>query len=535
MGAYFRRMKNAGFRMSEPRACGHRAFFLLLLFTLLPFTSFAQSAIQKGGKKINLRHADKLKGREKGKIQVLVGHVEFEHQGAVMYCDSAFLYNETNSLDAFGHVHIQHGDSLNMYGEMLKYSGNERKAELFRNISLSDGDMMLVTDYLVYDLKTKTASYNTGGSINSKGNTLRSKLGYYSSESRTVTFRKDVEVFTPEYSIKCDTLRYVPATKVAYFVGPTSLWNPDNALYCEDGFYDSKNDFGRFSKKAVLVSNKRALMGDSLIYDRKSRTGMAKGNVLMLDTSRNMLVRGDLGIYHEKTEHSLVTGHALYTQIYDNDSLFLHADTLQAFTRYDTLAGSSAETLLLDTQRTVYAYRNVKFFKSDMQGKCDSMIFTSKDSTMRLFGKPVLWNEKSQLTADKISIVTGNNEIQSMLLENTAFIASQEDSTRFNQIKGRRMTGYFSKSQLYRVDVEGNGQTLYFVRDGKEIVGVNKVDCPRLSIFISEEEVKKITFFSKPDATLFPPVDLSPREALLKDFRWRGRERPVKKADIFVD
>ncbi|TND09420.1 MAG: hypothetical protein FD123_1226 [Bacteroidetes bacterium] len=489
----------------------------------------------QGGKKINLRHADKLKGSKEAKTQRLIGHVEFEHQGAVMYCDSAYLYNETNSLEAFGHVHIQHGDSLHMYGETLKYDGNERKAELFKNISMSDGDMILVTDYLVYDLKNKVASYNTGGTITSKGNTLKSKLGYYSSESRTLTFRKDVELFTPEYTMNCDTLRYVPGTKIAYFMGPTTMWNPDNAMYCEDGYYDTNLDRGRFSKKAALVSNKRALMGDSLFYDRKTRTGMAKGNVTLLDTARKMIITGDLGIHHEKTEHSLVTGRAMYTQIYDKDSLFLHADTLQAFTRYDTVKGSDPEAPRFDTLRTVYGYRNVKFFKSDMQGKCDSMIFTSSDSTMRLFGKPVLWNEQSQLTAEKISILMTNDEIKQMLLENTAFIASQEDSTRYNQIKGRKMTGYFRKSELYRVDVEGNGQTLYFVKDKNEIIGVNKVDCSKLSIFVAEDEIKKITFFNKPDATLYPPIDLSPREALLKDFRWRGKERPAKKADIFVE
>lgn len=484
---------------------------------------------------IKLKHADKLKGDKTKEFQRLLGNVEFEHQGAIMKCDSAHLYEKTNSMEAYGRVHIQHGDSIHLYGDLLKYNGNERKAELFKNISMTDGDMRLVTDYLIYDLKNKVASYTTGGKIFNRENTLESKLGYYSTEGKVLTFRKDVKLFNPQYTMNCDTLKYLPVSKVAYFVGPTTIFSKANGIYCEDGWYDTQTDKSRFSKNAYILFEKRKLTGDSLFYDRKSGIGRALKNVVLLDTTQKIIIKGDLAMHYEKTELSLVTGKAEFIQIFDEDSLYLHADTLKSTTRYDTLVVPGSKTgYQIDTSRTVYAYHGVKFFKKDMQGKCDSLVYAATDSTMRLFGLPVMWSDQNQLSADSITLFTSNGNISSMLMESNAFISSQEDTVRFNQIKGRRMRGFFKDNDLYRIEVEGNGQTLYYVRDKNMLVGVNKADSPRLAIFIAENSVKSITFFSKPEATLYPLFDLPPREALLKDFKWRIGERPLKREDIFV-
>ena len=157
---------------------------------------------------------------------------------------------------------------------------------------------------------------------------------------------------------------------------------------------------------------------------------------------------------------------------------------------------------------------------------------------MRLFKEPVLWQDKNQLTGEKVEIKTSAGEIKNLFLRNNAFIISKEDSVKFNQIKGKQMTGYFKENKLAKIFVEGNGQTIYFAKEkknGKEdIMGVNRASCTNLMIYVKDNGVEKITFLKKPDATLFPMSDFTPKDFLLKDFLWREKERPNSVADIFL-
>jgi lipopolysaccharide export system protein LptA len=512
------------------------------LFFLLLTPAWSQSTLKvEKGKQINLRHANSLKGSPKG-YQRLLGNVEFEQQGMVMTCDSAHFFNEANSLNAFGHVHIQQGDSLNIYGDVLKYNGNERKAELTKNVRMIDADMTLTTDAIVYDLNEKVASYSSGGKIINKENVLTSQIGAYSTQAKVLTFKKNVVLVNPQYVMKCDTLRYHPLSKTSYFLGPTTIQatNNSNFIYCENGFYDSENDVCQFQKNAYIITKDQTLKGDSIWYNRKLGLGKAMKNVEIIDTVQKITIRGELAIHNELTNISLITDHALFIQSFTKDSLFLHADTLKSITIYDSTAydpkkkRDPADTLVKEPQKIILGYHNVRFYKTDLQGKCDSLAWTSSDSTMRLFNDPVLWSGGNQLTAEKVSIITHHGEILQLNMDNNAFIVSEEDSTRFNQIKGKKMTGYFVKNELNKIYVEGNGQTLYYAKDKGVIMGVNRADCSSLLIRIAEQDVQSITFYNHPEATLYPPLDLPPKEALLKDFRWRAREQPLSVQDLFL-
>lgn len=529
--------------------CPHRTQMRLLTILFLNFLLLwlgpglaAQSQIKaEKGKPINLKHANSLKGG-KG-YQRLIGAVEFEQQGMVMTCDSAHFFNEANSLIAFSHVHIRQGDSLNIYGDLLKYDGNARRADLSKNVKMIDSDMTLTTDAIVYDLNEKVASYSTGGKILNNENTLTSQIGAYSTEAKVLTFKKNVLLVNPQYVMKCDTLRYHPLSKTSYFLGPTTIkaTNNSNFIYCENGFYDSENDVAQFQKNAYIVTRDQTLKGDSIWYNRKLGLGKAMKNVEILDTAQKITIKGDLAIHNEVTNISLITGNALFIQQFTIDSLFLHADTLKSITIYDSLSlvpkkkRDPADTIVKEPQKIILGYHNVRFYKTDLQGKCDSLSWTSTDSTMRLYNDPVLWSGGNQLTAEKISIITHHGEILQLNMDNNAFIVSEEgDSTRFNQIKGKKMTGYFVKNELNRIYVEGNGQTLYYAKDKDVIMGVNRADCSSLLIKIVNQEVQSVTFYNHPEATLYPPLDLPPKEALLKDFRWRAVEQPLSVKDLFL-
>lgn len=534
--------------------CGHdncpsMAKMRLRISFLFFFTLFlcaglaAQSTIKpEKGKPINLKHANSLKGSPKG-FQRLIGAVEFEQQGMTMTCDSAHFYNEANSLNAYGHVHIRQGDSLNIFGDLLKYDGNARRAELTKNVRMIDANMTLTTDAIVYDLNEKVASYSSGGKIVNNENVLTSQIGAYSTEAKVLTFKKNVVLVNPQYVMKCDTLRYHPLSKTSYFLGPTTIQatNNSNFIYCENGFYDSENDVCQFQKNAYIITKDQTLKGDSIWYNRKLGLGKAMKNVEIIDTAQKITIKGELAIHNELTNISLITDHALFIQSFTKDSLFLHADTLKSITMYDSTAYDTkrkkkdpSDTIMKEPQKIVLGYHNVRFYKTDLQGKCDSLAWTSTDSTMRLYNDPVLWSGGNQLTAEKVSIITHHGEILQLNMDNNAFIVSEEDSTRYNQIKGKKMTGYFVKNELNRIYVDGNGQTLYYAKDKGMIMGVNRADCSSLLIRIADQDVQSITFYNHPEATLYPPLDLPPKEALLKDFKWRAMEQPLSVQDLFL-
>jgi len=516
--------------MSFPHLSVSTRPLLILLALLLFAPAFAQKKDEGKKKKIEWS-ADNMEGdKKKGKdVKKLVGHVHFRHENVDMYCDSAYLF-PNNSLEAYRNVRILQGDTIQVYGDMLKYDGNTKIAELQKNVSMSDREMNLKTEYLTYDLNSSVGSYHNGGTIISKDNTLKSEHGYYNSKAKEFSFKKNVVLVNPQYTMKCDTLLYNTYSKVAYFLGPTTIVSNENTIYCENGWYDTDRDVSQFNKNAVINTREQKLKGDSIYYNRKAGFGKAIKNVSVIDSAQNVTITGNYAEYYEKTENSLITGRALLTQVYDKDSLFLHADTLRA--TYET-KDSAGKKLIDYDKRILYAYHHVKFFKSDIQGKCDSLVYTYGDSTMRLYRQPVLWSEKNQLTAEKVEIRTGSGEIRSLVLSNTAFIVSREDSVKFNQVKGKNMTAYFMKNKLYKIKVEGNGQAVYYPRDQGEIFSVNKTDCTDMLIFFEENEVNRITFITKPEGSIFPISEINPKEFLLKDMKDRFGERPMAKNDVF--
>lgn len=506
-----------------------RIVFLLMLSWSTVGPLNGQTVLKPGTKQIAIRNAETLLGNSENGEQRLLGKVEFEHQGALMFCDSAHYNAPKNSLEAFSRVHIVQGDSIHLWGDFLIYDGSTRMAEVQKNVRLTDGDMTLTTDAVLYDMSTGVASYATGGKIVNKENTLTSLIGAYTTESKTLTFKKNVVLSNPRYIMKCDTLRYQPESKIAWFLGPTTIKSTTNSdfIYCENGFYDTEQDICQFQRNAYIITESQRLQGDSLWYDRRNGLGKAMRNVELRDSTQNITITGQLALHNEKTNTSIITGKALFIQQFEKDSLYLHADTLKTI----TVSKSEDDTT---ATREIYAYHGVRIYKSDLQGKSDSLSWTSTDSTMRLFGDPVLWSGGNQITAQHIAIITHQGTINRLEMDDLAFIISKDDSVRFNQIRGKHMMGYFKENKLYLIEAEGNAQTLYHARDQGLLVGVNRADCSRLKIYIEESKVVSIRFYEKPDAILYPPLELPPGEALLKDFRWRQNEQPLSVGDLFL-
>jgi lipopolysaccharide export system protein LptA len=533
--------------------------FVLLFLSLFSFSQ-TQSNANAGGKRVEIVNADVLKFDDQvgNGAKRLIGNVQFKHETTLMFCDSAYFYTN-NSLDAFGHIHIQQpDDSTNLYGDFLNYDGNTKKAILNKNVVLDKKDMHLTTDVLHYNTSTHIAYYATPGRIVNKENVLTSEQGYFFGKSDDLTFKKNVVLTNPQFVINCDTMRYNTVSKITYFKGPTTIKSKENTIYCEDGWYDTQKDLCRFSKNSYILSHEQKMVGDSVFYDRNRGLGRAVHHVQITDTVQRIVITGDLATHNEYQDLSMVTGKAVLMQITDNDTLYLHADTLksignrpkqepptpiqkQEFSKSGKKAATTKKVIVQkdtiskdSTAQRLFAYYHVKFFRKDIQGKCDSMVYQTRDSTMRLYGNPTLWSEENQLTGDSVWLVVGKKSLRTMELFGTAFVISQEDSLRYNQVRGKYMKGFFKNNDLYRVNVEGNGQTIYYVKEKEKIKSVNRADCSDLHIYLKKNQMDRITFVTRPDATLFPLGKIDVKDLKLKDFTWRAHLRPLKRQDIFV-
>lgn len=496
----------------------------LFLFTTI--TGLSQEKTQ-----IELLHADVLEGDEKlGKnVFRLIGNVKFKHDNAIMSCDSAYRYSDENRFDAFGNIHINQGDTLHMYGDVLKYEGNSSTAHIFNNVRMMDRKMTLTTDHLNYNTETEVADYYNGGKIVDNENILTSQKGYYYSKDKMLFFKDSVVLNNPRYIMEGDTLKYNTVTKTSYFLGPTTIdskGSDSTFIFCEYGWYNTEAEKSYFSKKAFIQSKGQRLYGDSLLYDRKKGIGQGFNNVQVVDIENKTIVNGDKAIYYELQQQSIVIGKTMFTQVFDSDSMFLHSDTL--FAAWDSIT----------KRKTYYAYHKCRIYKSDLQGKCDSLVYSSVDSTIRFYIDPVLWSAENQLTADSMNLQTSNSKMHKLNLYNSAFITSKEDTIRFNQVRGKNMTGFFDDNKLYKIDVEGNGQTVYYVKDKKEnkerLTGVNRAECSDMTVYVIGNEVDKIILKKKPAGTLYPIAELKPEELKLKGFNWQGEKRPLSKEDIFI-
>jgi len=512
------------------------AFVAILL--VLPAYAQQSNATAQNGKKIEIINAnsiefDKALGPD---VKKLVGNVLFEHNNSLMNCDSAYFFSERNIIHAYSNVHINRGDTVHLYGDTLRYNGNERMARVRSNVRLVDRETVLITEYLDFDIENDFGYYINGGNITSGENRLSSNIGYYYAETEVFFFRDSVVIINPDYYITSDTLKYNTITKISYFFGPTEIISDENYIYCENGWYDTQYDVSQFNKNAYFKNSDQLLKGDSLYYERNTGLGKAFKNVLLYDSVQQVILTGHFAEYFEDTERAVLTDSAAFIQVSsDNDSLFVHADTLRSVGYTDSVFTTDSVPVFdsLVNFKIIKAYYGVRIFENELQGMCDSMAYSMRDSVIRLFGDPALWSAENQLTAEYMELHTKNNKPHILYMQSTAFIVSEEDTSRYNQIKGKNMTGFFSDNKLYRINVDGNSQSIHYAKDDEEVIGINKSESSNIVILLEDQKVSQIKFLVKPDQKLHPPGDLPRNEALLKDFKWLKEERPQSKFDIF--
>jgi len=474
--------------------------------------------------RVRIIQADELRfERRMGQdIRRLLGNVILEHDEVLMYCDSAHMQEARNSFEAFSNVKINSGDTLFLYGDYLRYNGNTRLAEVFYNVRLVDDSLVLTTQQLNYDRNSGIAYYERDGKITDPDNVLTSRSGYYMTEEKRAHFRKNVVLVNPEYVMRSDTLVYHTETKVTWFFGPTTIEADETFIYCENGWYDTKNDKAQFSLNAYIISGEHKINGDSLYYERENEFAKAIKNVTIVDTVQNVVLKGNYAEYFKHMGYTFMTDIPVAIFIDNGDSLYLHADTIRAIFDED------------QEIEKVKAYYGAKFFRHDLQGACDSLVYKMKDSLIVMYFDPVLWTGENQMTADSIQIKTAGETVETLTLFNSAFMVNRDDTLQFNQVKGRNMTGFFRDGKLNYINVTGNAQTIYYVKEENgNLIGINKALASRMRIEIEDSRIARIFYFEQPDGTMFPDIDLSGDKRTLQGFNWLDNKRPRTWTDIF--
>ncbi|GEC79838.1 OstA-like protein [Flavobacterium aquatile] len=454
---------------------------------------------------------------------LLTGNVRAVHDGVVLTCNKAYYYKNENYIKAFGDVQMVQGDTLFLNGKYAEYNGNVKQAFATGNVVMRSPEMSLVTDTINFDRVKQEAYYNSNGTIVNKENTLKSKSGRYYVTQKKYQFLTAVTITNPEYVIKSNHLDYYTNSGHSYLFGPSTITGKENFIYTEKGFYDTKKNKAHFVKNSYIKYNDRLIKGDSLYYDRNQEFASATRNVKITDSINKAIIKGHYGEVYRNKDSLFITKRASVRTLMEQDSMFIHGKRL-------VVTGKQGE-------RVIRGYNNVRFFKTDMSGKCDSLHSDQKRGLTQLIGRPILWNFDNQLTGDVMHLI-GNNQtekLDSLKVLNNAFIISKDTiGTGYNQVKGLNLYGKFKDNKLYEVDIEKNTEVIYYLRnDEQELIGINKNTSSKINMILDGKTIETITFFNNVDGEIYPEAELPENTRKLRGFVWRGDERIKTKEDIF--
>ena len=474
-------------------------------------------------KKVYLEFAETLDFDEKlnPDYQILRGNVRFRKEGMYMFCDSAYFYEASNSLDAFGNVRMEQGDTLFVYSDVMFYDGVTQIARLRENVRMENQDMVLFTDSLNYDLVPNIGYFFEGGKLVDSENELTSIYGQYSPDTKRAVFNYDVQLVNPEYTLYSDTLEYSTVTKIADILGPSVIVSDSNIIYSRRGWYDTQNNTSMLLDRSIVVSKSQQLTGDTIYYDRDRGFGEVFGNMFMNDTLRKVIMEGQYGFYNEKTEYSFATDSARVLEYSGIDTLYLHADTLKGFT-------------LPDSTRMLQAYYGTRFFRNDMQGVCDSMNYFTRDSAIYMYKDPIVWSDNYQIFGDTIKVFMNDSTVDWAHIPHFAFAAQQKDSLFFDQLAGKDLKAYFKGGQLDKVDVSGNVQTIFYPQErDSSYTGLNRAESSFLTMFLKDQKMDKLIMWPEVQGSLTPVPMIKRDQLFLPDYQWFEDYRPIDSADIF--
>lgn len=529
---------NKKYRWNKVLTLGFACFFVLCLLAQKPLRQQVQTSKpqkesvdntpkkQQPKSKVFLIHSDLLrKDNKHPDAQVVVGNVVFRHDSVYMYCDSAYYYDQISSFEAFSNVKMNQGDTLFLYGDRLYYDGNTQIAEVRNNVRMENRNTTLLTDSLNYDRIYNLGYFFDGGTLMDEQNVLTSEWGEYNPSTKQSIFNYNVKLVNPQFTLTSDTLEYNTASKIAEIVGPSDIISDNNHIYSESGIYNTITGKADLYQRSVITNEGKQLTGDTLFYDRETGIGEAFHHMEMKDTVNKNMLTGEYGYYNEKTKYAFATQKAVAIDYSQKDSLFLHGDTLMM------------ETYHIETDsmyREMRAYHKVRFFRTDLQGVADSLVFCTKDSCLTMYKDPKLWNQNQQLVGEKICIYMNDSTIDWAHIINQSLSVEELDSVKYNQVAGKEMKSYFRDGQMYKTEVIGTVRVVYYPMDSDStLIGMNVSETSKLDIYLVNQKLDKMVMSPKSNGTLYPMNQIPAGTDKLQNFVWFDYIRPLNKDDIF--
>jgi len=455
------------------------------------------------------------------------GQVYIVHEGVEMWCDQAYVYVKDNFVKAYGKVRITQGDTVTMDSKYAEYNGNTQFAFASGDVLLTEPQTTLRTDTLYFDRIKQQAYYRSGGTVVDTASVLTSRIGRYYAESKKYQFLSNVVITNPKYVVNAPQLDFYSETGGAYLYGESTIVSETSTVYCERGYYDTRGDIGYFVKNSRVDYNNRILYGDSIYFDRNRSFASATNNIKVLDTINKSVIRGHYAEVFREKDSMFITKRALVVTLRDNDSVYVHADTLRVTGKPEN--------------RIITGFYRARMFKRGLpgeqptSGKCDSIFVDEKAGITKLFRDPVLWSGENQMTGDTIHILSNKQteQLDTLKVFRNAFLI-QKDSAGYNQTKGERLIGLFTNNELDTVNIIKNAEVIFYSRNDKdELVGINNTICSSIQMYLKNQQIEGVRFIKQAKSKLYPPSKFPENARILPGFNWRGDERLFEVEDLF--
>lgn len=526
--------------------------------------------------KVFLEEADSLLRHDNTDYIILLGkgkQVKFRNGDMFMTCDSAHYYDQINSFNAYGNVHMWQGDTLNVYGDSLNYFGDEEHAVLYayegNTVRLINKDVMLETDIFEYDVKQELGFYTTGGVMTNNENRLESNEGDYSPSTKESNFYGNVylqnnsngrisEIFSESLhyntatqiaTIDTDAIiasegttvntynaEYNTKTNIAKLMSPSTITNKEGTINTSDGDYNTATQIANlYAHSIVKTKDNKTLEGDTLFYDKKNGYGEAYGNMIITD--RDSEIRGDYGYYNEIIDSAFVTGRALALEYSKNDTLYMHGDTIRAFRVMNEVVlnpRDSIKTTAIDTTHLIVVNPRVRIYRKDIQGVCDSMTFRQQDSLLVMNKFPILWSGKRQLFGDIIQIHFNDSTADWAKLPQFGFAAEHIEENFYNQISGKEMIATFKDESIHTININGNVQAIVLPLESDSTYNkIVNLESSFLAARFNERRLDWCKIWPESNGTLTPLYLAKKSLFFLPKFKWYESIRPKYPMDVF--
>ena len=514
----------------------HRAVFttVLCLFGFCLMWAVAaphnKKKRQKTDERVYLVHSDELRYDQFSSVpdaQIVKGRVHFTHAGAQLWCDSAYFFQESNSVEAFGHVRFKQGDTLSLTCNYADYDGSDQMMHARHNVVLKHRTQTLYTDSLDYDRIYSLAYFFEGGKLVDGKDRLVSDWGAYSTATREASFYYGVEMYSGKNHITTDTLHYDTRSSIAHVVGPSTITSKGSIIHTTDAFMNSRTDRSQLFGRSTIVDGDKTITGDSLYHDNNNGNNEGFGNVVYVDKKNKNELYANRLFYNEKTGYGYATQKALLVDYSQKDTLWMHADSLKIYTF--NIATDSV-------YRKVHAFDHVRAYRQDVQAVCDSLVFNSLDSCMTMYRDPIAWNSNRQLLGEVIKVYMNDSTIRKAeIIEQALSVEQVDEKGHSNQVSSKRMDAYFVDGAMRRTDAIGNVKSLYYNADSKDSVltELNYLETDTMRMYLSPQRQLQKIWASKSVGIMYPITQIPPDKRRLPEYEWFDYVRPLDKDDVF--